>query len=190
MANQPTIPDESELVRRSQSGDQDAFGTLVQRTYRLVIHVAYRTTNDAVLAEEIAQETYLKAWRALPRFKVKDGGSFKAWVCRIAVNTATDAGRRARPTVELDPYMMVSNIHDPETAYLRQERDQTIRQAVMALSEGSREALILREYGGLSYREIAEVLQIPIGTVMSRLNYGRQQLKGALRPWLDEESEP
>ena len=181
--------DEYELVRRSQSGDQDAFGVLVQRTYRLVINVAYRTTGNAVLAEDIAQDAYLKAWRALPRFRTKDGGGFKAWVCRIAVNTAIDAGRRARPTVELEPYMLVSSTRDPEAAYLHQERDRIVRQAVVALPEGSRAVLILREYGELSYREIADVLQIPIGTVMSRLNYGRQHLKKTLPPMLEEESE-
>ncbi|HEY63072.1 MAG TPA: sigma-70 family RNA polymerase sigma factor [Caldilineae bacterium] len=178
---------EAELIRRSQQGDEQAFGELVRRYYRLVVSVAYRLCNDPQLAEDIAQETFLKAWQALPRFhtqrKDKDSTSLRAWLCRIAVNTAIDEMRRQRPTVGLEEVTL------PDATQATESIDQTldaevVRSAIARLPERSRAALILREYEGLSYQEIAEALDIPIGTVMSRLNYARKRLREELENYL------
>ena len=171
---------ESQLVARSQEGDKEAFGELVRRYQRLVVGIAYRMSGDASLAEDAAQDAFLRAWRQLSRFQYRGRGSFRAWLCRIVTNITTDRLRRARPMVSLDALSLPGG-PGPDETYLRNEEAQRVREAVLRLPEASRAALILREYEGLSYREIAEALNIPLGTVMSRLNYARKKLRQELR---------
>ncbi len=172
---------EAEQIRRSQQGDEQAFGELMRHYYRLVVSIAYRLCNDPQLAEDIAQDTFLKAWQALPRFRPRgeEVTGFRAWLCRIAVNTAIDEMRRQRPVTDLDQVPLTGGTR-PAEAFERVEDAEAVRAAIARLPERSRAALILREYEGLSYQEIAEALDIPIGTVMSRLNYARKRLREEL----------
>jgi len=107
-------------------------------------------------------------------------------VYRIATNAALDVLRRERETVDVDALSLASSDEGPEATVERGERGERVRQAVLALPPASRVVLMLREYEGLSYREIADTLGIPIGTVMSRLNYARNRLRKSLAPYLEE----
>ncbi|MDY6893074.1 MAG: sigma-70 family RNA polymerase sigma factor [Chloroflexota bacterium] len=179
--------DDEELIASSQTGDKGAFGELVRRYRGRVQATACRFCGDPQLAEDIAQETFIKIWRNLFRFRT---GSFKSWVYRITVNTAIDHARRTRPTVAIEDIPLAAPGDNPEAAALHTERAQVIRQAVLSLPPHSRAALILREYEDLSYKEIAAVLNIPLGTVMSRLNYARNRLRADLAPLLEEAHAP
>ena len=105
---------------------------------------------------------------------------------RIATNAAVDALRRERETVDIDALSLSNSVEGPETTLVGEERGERVRQAVLALPPASRAVLVLREYEDLSYREIANTLGIPIGTVMSRLNYARNRLRETLAPYLEE----
>lgn len=170
---------ESEWIARAQAGDKAAYGQIVQRYQRLVISVAYHQGLDLAAAEDAAQEAFIKAWLALPRFRQPAGrasGGLRAWLCRIAINTAADIRRRTRPTDELDEDAP-DDESDPEAQAETRATIQVMRRALAQLPPASRAALTLREYEGLSYAEIADVLGIPLGTVMSRLNYARGRLR-------------
>ncbi len=170
--------DERMWVVRAQAGDQAAFGLLVQRYYRLAVSVAYHQGLDLASAQDAAQEAFVKAWLALPRFR-ESAGTFRAWLCRIVANAARDALRRERPAGELDE-ALADDRADPAGRAEEHSQAQAVREALAQLPEASRTALVLREYEGLSYAEIAAALDIPIGTVMSRLNYARGRLRELL----------
>jgi RNA polymerase sigma-70 factor (ECF subfamily) len=170
--------DEHDQLVRAQAGDKAAYGQLVQRYRRLIVSVACHQGLDLVAAEDAAQETFIKAWLALPRFR-ESAGSLRAWLCRIAINTAMDLHRRARQAIELGEDVAAREANPAEQAEVN-EQTQTVRQALAQLPPASRTALILREYEGLSYAEIASTLNIPLGTVMSRLNYARGRLREQL----------
>ncbi|MCP4519385.1 MAG: sigma-70 family RNA polymerase sigma factor, partial [Delftia sp.] len=110
---------------------------------------------------------------------------FCNWVYRIAINAALDALRRERETVDVDGMPLAAEGKGPEAALQGKQRDDMVRQAVLALPPASRGVLVLREYQGLAYREIADTLNIPIGTVMSRLSYARKRLRETLAPYLE-----
>ena len=173
---------EADLVTMAQSGDRAAYGELVRRCQSSVVGVVYRMCGDPHLAEDAAQEAFVKAWTRLSDFTPRDGSGLKAWLCRIAINTALDALRRQKHTVGTP--LMGEALQDdnpgPEAAALRAEQVSEVQQAVLALPEASRAVLVLREYEGLSYRQIAGTLDIPLGTVMSRLNYARSRLRETL----------
>jgi RNA polymerase sigma-70 factor, ECF subfamily len=171
---------EADLLDRSRRGDQTAYGELVKRYYRLVITVAARTGVAGDAAQDVAQEAFLRAWQQLPGFRPQGDHSFRAWLCRICRNLAIDALRRGRPHSELDEGLAGGGTDNPATAYLRDEAAAEVRALVEQLPEACRIALVLREYEGLSYGEIAHALNIPPGTVMSRLNYARTALRKAL----------
>jgi len=178
-----TTADETGLVSKAQAGDREAFGELV-RCYRVrVINVVYHMCGDANLAEDAAQEAFIRAWQHLLDFQPHS--SFRNWLYRIAVNTALDISRRERPDVDVESLELASPGENIEADLEQQERSRQIRQAVLGLPQASRGVLILREYEGLSYREIAETLDISIGTVMSRLNYARTRLAEILRPLME-----
>lgn len=183
------IPDaeaEAALVARAQSGDRNAYGELVRRHHTGVINVIYRMCGDVELAQDTAQEAFVQAWLHLPSFR--PGTSLRNWLYRIAVNAAIDALRReARISgLDIETLPMPDPQAGPEAALLQKERQVTVQQAVLGLTEASRSVLVLREYGGLSYQEIAATLNIPLGTVMSRLNYARRQLKQSLQPHFNQ----
>jgi len=172
--------DEAALVSQAQAGDRAAFGELVYLHRAGVINVVYRLCGDAQLAEDAAQEAFIRAWQHLPAYQPRS--PFRNWLYRIATNVALDTLRRERQTITLEAVQLRSATTGPEAACERSERAEGVRAAVLALPPASRTVLVLREYEGLSYREIAETLGIPIGTVMSRLNYARTQLAASLAP--------
>jgi len=173
--------DEQDLIAHAQAGDRRAFGELVCLHYDSVVRVVYRLCSDAQIAEDAAQEAFMRAWINLPGYQPR--APFQSWLYRIAVNAALDALRR-KPEERLETseesLMMAEKSPSPETAYLEKEQADFLQGAVRALPEASRAVLVLREYGELSYSEIAAVLEIPVGTVMSRLNYARNRLRETL----------
>jgi RNA polymerase sigma-70 factor (ECF subfamily) len=181
---------EAELIFHAQTGSKAAFNDLVCLYHQRVIHVVYRMCGDAPLAEDAAQVAFLNAWRRLPQFRMNMPGqpetSFRNWLFRIAINAALDILRRQKPQVDLENVSLADPGDGIERSLELQERTRRVRQAVMALPEASRAVLVLREYEGLSYREIAETLDIPVGTVMSRLSYARSLLAQSLRDYLEE----
>lgn len=142
-----------------------------------VVRTAFGLVGSLERAEDVAQDVFMRVWRKLPSYV--ETGAFRSWLQRITVNVAIDALRRQPELVELDPEVAD---HDPrpEQLALRAEGQARLRQAVMALPPKARAALVLREFEELSYQEIAEALQVPMGTVMSRLNYARRALRQAL----------
>lgn len=174
---------EHDLIVRAQQGDRAAFGELVRLHHNGVINVVYRMCGDANLAEDAAQEAFIRAWQHLPKYKPRS--PFRNWVYRIATNVALDVLRRERETVDVDDVPLATQEDGPDVALEKSERGERVRQAVLALPPASRAVLVLREYEGLSYQEIAETLGIPIGTVMSRLNYARSQLRKSLSSYLE-----
>jgi RNA polymerase sigma-70 factor (ECF subfamily) len=178
----PLRPDR-ELIAASKDGDRGAFGTLVLRYRRLVLSVAYRVCGDEGLADDIAQETFVRAWEKLGSFRAE--GNWRGWICRIASNLTIDALRRQHPQVELAALSLVAPGQGPESQVLSDERAVAVRSAILCLPMRARMALVLREYEGMSYAEIAEALDIPLGTVKSRLNDARRRLGEALAPYME-----
>ncbi len=172
---------EKEMVVLAQQGDRNAFGELVRRHYQGMVRVVYQMCGDAALAEDATQEAFIRAWVNLPSFQPT--APIRSWLYRIAINAALDVLRK-KPEISIEEEQ-VSMITDqnagPESALMEKERTAMIQQAMKDLPEASRSVLVLREYGELSYQEISKVLDIPIGTVMSRLNYARNRLREILR---------
>jgi len=169
--------EESRFIARSIAGDKAAFGYLVEQYQRFACSIAYRMTGQPDLAEDLAQEAFLRAWLNLPR--LRGAGQFRVWLGRIVTNVTIDYLRTRRPEAALDE-RLPAGAESPPAQVVRNETQETVRQAILALPEQSRAALILREYEGLSYKEIAAILDIPLGTVMSRLHYARGKLREAL----------
>jgi RNA polymerase sigma-70 factor (ECF subfamily) len=174
---------EAELIAQAQQGDRGAFGQLVRRHRGGVINVVYRMCGDANLADEAAQEAFIRAWQHLPGYRPRS--PFRNWLYRIATNSARDALRREVRTVDIDTVSVTDSTQGPQAAVEAQELGERVQQAVLSLPPASRAVLVLREYEGLSYKEIADTLGIPIGTVMSRLNYARNLLRESLGPYVE-----
>lgn len=182
--NTGVIPaEELEWIRRAQGGDRQAFGELVLHYRAGVVNVVYRLCGDAELAEDAAQEAFIRAWRHLPKYR--PDAPFRNWLYRIATNVALDTLRSERETADVDTLPLVARAPGPEAVAEQNERAALVQRAVLSLPEASRVVLILREYEGLSYQEIADLVQIPIGTVMSRLNYARTRLRDMLKECLE-----
>lgn len=176
-------PNELRWIVAAQQGDRQAFSELVHRYREGVINVVYRMCGDANLAEDAAQEAFIRAWQHLPRYQPRS--PFRNWLYRIANNAALDALRREKQTTDIEDVSLMATTIGPEAAAERSERAEYVREAVLSLAPASRAVLILREYEGLSYKEIADTLNIPMGTVMSRLNYARTKLREMLRAYLE-----
>jgi RNA polymerase sigma-70 factor (ECF subfamily) len=179
----PPAEIELELITQAQQGDRQAFGELVRCHREGVVNVVYRMCGNADLAEDAAQEAFIRAWKHLPSYRPRS--PFRNWVYRIATNVALDMLRLKRETVDINALSLATSDEGPEARVEREERGERVRQAVLALPPASRAVLVLREYEELSYREIADTLGIPIGTVMSRLNYARNRLRESLTPYLE-----
>lgn len=182
---------EQGLVTQAKAGDRRAFGDLV-RLHRVgVVNVAYRMCGDAALAEDAAQECFIRAWSHLHQFRgpPEAQNAFRNWLYRIATNCALNLLRQDHRgsvvEVQAAELPLADPRQGPEGRVEESERAQVVQQAVLALPEASRVVLILREYEGLSYREIAQALDIPVGTVMSRLNYARGQLRERLARYME-----
>jgi RNA polymerase sigma-70 factor (ECF subfamily) len=174
-----TAETETGLVEQARQGDRSAFGELVRHHHAGMVNVVYRMCGDAGLAEDAAQEAFLRAWLHLSTFR--PGSSLRNWLYRIAVNEALDVLRRERRAPQgLETVPAADPEPGPERALLRRERAGRVQQAILSLTDANRAVLVLREYGGLSYQEISTALDIPIGTVMSRLNYARNRLRELL----------
>jgi len=180
--------EERAWLRAAQRGDKAAFGQIVRRYHRLVVSVAWRLSGDPELANDVAQETFLAAWLGLPSFRPEGDASLRAWLCRIAHNRAVDALRSRRPQVSFDRLTLVSESDRgglPVVDSVEVQRAETrpaVQAAVLALPDDLRAVIVLREFEGLSYAEIAAALAIPPGTVMSRLHTARRRLAVALAP--------
>jgi RNA polymerase sigma-70 factor (ECF subfamily) len=171
---------ETELVTRAQSGDRNAFSTLVCSHAHGVLNVVYRMCGDMQVAEDAAQEAFIQAWLRLQSYRPQ--ASFRNWLYRIAVNTAIDMLRKEKRILPgaVEDLNLTDASPGPETLVTHSERTEMVQDAVLALPDASRAVLVLREFEGLSYQEIAEALDIPVGTVMSRLNYARKLLREKL----------
>lgn len=182
----PQPETEAALIAKAQTGDRNAYGELVRQHHLQVINVVYRMCGDTQLAEDAAQDAFIQAWLNLPAFR--PGTSLRNWLYRIAVNAALDVLRRApqMPLADFDELLVSDSQAGPEAALLQKERSLAVQRAISSLPEASRAVLVLREYGGLSYQEISSALDIPLGTVMSRLNYGRDRLKAILSPEMSD----
>lgn len=179
-----TTEGETDLIARAQQGDREAYGELVRLHQAAVIAVVYRMCGDARLAEDASQEAFIQAWLHLPGYQPRS--CLRNWLYRIAINAALDVMRRERGTEDIDDHdsIIMDPQSGPETVLLQKEKALWVKHALLSLSETNRSVLVLREYGGLNYREIAAALDIPLGTVMSRLNYARERLRNSLKPLL------
>jgi RNA polymerase sigma-70 factor (ECF subfamily) len=176
----PSPANEAELVTRAQNGDRNAFSELVRSHAQGVLNVIYRMCGNMQVAEDAAQETFIQAWLRLPSYRPRS--SLRNWLYRIAVNTAIDTLRKEKRILpgEIENLNLADTEPGPEALYASAQRTEMVQEAVLRLPDASRAVLVLREFEGLSYKEIAEALEIPVGTVMSRLNYARKLLKEEL----------
>lgn len=186
---------DSELVARVQAGDKTAFDLLVLKYQHRIVQLVYRYIKDPVEAQDVAQEAFIKAYRALPEFRGES--AFFTWLYRIAVNAAKNHLdlRNRRPgddaDLDVDDAEQIASIgrlksfDTPERILLSEEMAETILAAFDDLSEDLRTAISLRELEGMSYEEIAEVMQCPVGTVRSRIFRAREAIDQRLRPLLD-----
>jgi RNA polymerase sigma-70 factor (ECF subfamily) len=179
--------DETLLVGRARRGDQAAFCELVERHQRRVYATALRIVRRHDLADDVAQEAFVRAWQSLSSFEL--GRPFGPWIARIARNQALNALRsraeRAEPLPE-GPHEPVDPARDPLDSVLDGEAGDVVGRALACLPDDQRRVLVLRASAELSYQEIAEELGIAQGTVMSRLSRARQRLRELLAPWLAE----
>ena len=183
------------LVVRAQQGDKKAFGMLVEKYHRKLGRLLGRMIRDQAEVEDVVQESFIKAYRALPNFR--GDSAFYTWLYRIGINTAKNylvsMGRRPQVMQEVEiedvenfegGYEMRTT-DTPETALMTKQIAQTVNDTVAALPEELRTAITLREIEGLSYEEIATLMQCPIGTVRSRIFRARETISEKLKPLLD-----
>ncbi|MCE5394080.1 MAG: RNA polymerase sigma factor RpoE [Acidithiobacillus sp.] len=185
------------LVRRVQKGERRAFDLLVQKYQHKVVALVARFVRQPEEAEDIAQEAFVKAYRALPNFR--GDSAFYTWLYRIAVNTAKNhlvaQGRQVSladvETEEAEQFDSADGLREydtPEGILLSKEIAQHIDKALKALPSDLREAVTLRELEGLSYDEIAQVMDCPVGTVRSRIFRAREAIAKVLAPLLEQNS--
>jgi RNA polymerase sigma-70 factor (ECF subfamily) len=176
--------DDHDLIACAQQGDRQAFTELVCRHQNSIVSLTYRMCGDLRLAEDAAQEAFVRVWQNLNSYKPQY--AFRSWLYRIAANAALDSLRRERPTADLASLSLADSQATPEQSAEENQRAAHVRRAIAHLSPPLRVVLILREYQELTYREMAEALDIPVGTVMSRLNSARIQLRRELLILLEE----
>jgi RNA polymerase sigma-70 factor, ECF subfamily len=189
------------LVERTVAGDQKAFELLVLKYQRRIERLIGRMVRDVDLVEDIAQETFIRAYRALAQFRGE--AQFYTWLYRIAVNTA----KKALGDLKRDPLVSetalrggdeedetsgveneLTTAETPETVLAAKEIGAAVNSAMEALPEELRQAVTLREIEGLSYEEIAEVMNCPIGTVRSRIFRAREAISARIKPLLENQS--
>jgi RNA polymerase sigma-70 factor, ECF subfamily len=197
-APNPSADADAVLVDRAKRGDVTAFEMLVVKYQRRIERLIGRMVRDVDLVPDIAQESFIRAYRALPQFR--GDSAFYTWLYRIAVNTA----KKTLMDLKRDPLVLestragddegeetsraeteLSDGETPEALLASKEIAATVNAAIEALSEDLRQAIVLREIEGLSYEEIAEAMNCPIGTVRSRIFRAREAIATRLRPLLD-----
>jgi RNA polymerase sigma-70 factor (ECF subfamily) len=185
---------DQQLVERVQAGDKTAFDLLVRKYQHRVLKLVSRFVSDAAEAEDVAQEAFLKAYRALASFR--GDSAFYTWLYRIAINTAKNAlvSNRRRPVdfdldlqdpEQYDRHARLKEGDTPEGVLLTEEIRSVVERAMEQLPEDLRTAIVLREIEGLSYEEIAEAMDCPVGTVRSRIFRAREAIDRKLKPLLD-----
>jgi RNA polymerase sigma-70 factor, ECF subfamily len=185
---------DAELVKRVQAGDKKAFDVLVQKYQHKLVKLILRYVQDPVESLDVAQEAFIKAYRALPNFRGES--SFYTWLYRIGINTAKNhlvAQGRRPPDSDVDiqdaeQYDVDARLKEqdtPEGLAQRDEIERVIFDAIEALPEDLRTAITLRELEGLSYEEIAQAMDCPVGTVRSRIFRARDAIDKRLRPLVD-----
>jgi RNA polymerase sigma-70 factor (ECF subfamily) len=186
---------DKELVLRIQRGDRDAFDNLVQKYQHKIIMLVNRYVKDPHEAQDIAQESFIKAYRALGNFR--GDSAFYTWLYRIAINTAKNylvsrSRRSAEYTVdvlEAEQVVNAQQLHGmdtPEQELLNEEIIAVIQSAIDGLPEEMRSAIMLREFEGMSYEEISQAMDCPVGTVRSRIFRAREAIDVKLKPLLDK----
>jgi RNA polymerase sigma-70 factor (ECF subfamily) len=187
-----TAADETDLVRAAQAGDSRAFGEIVTRYQRAIYRVAYGFTRIPADADDLAQETFVRAYQAIGRFRV--GEPLYPWLARIASNLALSLlrSRRRKPETALEPLMEAGQQwgteEDPGRGVIDRERKKHLEQALAELKPEHQAVLVLRGVEEKSYEEIAKTLNVPLGTVMSRLSRARAELRARLAAKTGESS--
>jgi RNA polymerase sigma-70 factor (ECF subfamily) len=186
---------DQELVARAQRGDKRAFGLLVEKYQRKLARLLSRFVRDPAEVEDVTQEAFIKAYRALPAFR--GDSAFYTWLYRIGINTAKNylmaLGRRAPTSTEIEAEEaegyedaeQLRDINTPESVLLSNEIAATVNATIAELPEELRTAIQLREIEGMSYEDIARIMDCPIGTVRSRIFRAREAIAERLRPLLD-----
>ena len=171
---------ETDLISWAKNGDRNAFSELVCIHAEGVRNVIYRMCGDVQIAEDAAQETFIQAWLHLASYRTQ--ASFRSWLYRIAVNAAIDMLRKEKRILpgSLEDLQLKDSQPGPEARFAQEEQASLIQKAIISLPEACRVVLVLREYEEMAYQEIADTLNIPVGTVMSRLNYARKVLRDKL----------
>jgi RNA polymerase sigma-70 factor (ECF subfamily) len=183
------------LVEKVQQGDKQSFDVLVLKYQNKIIQLVYRYVHDPDEAMDVAQEAFIKAYKAIDRFR--GDSAFYTWLYRIAINTAKNhlvaSGRRppqgdieAQDAEQYDGASGLKEYATPERMLLKDEIQATVARAIDELPDDLRTAITLRELEGLSYEEIAQTMECPIGTVRSRIFRARDAIDTKLRPLLDE----
>jgi RNA polymerase sigma-70 factor (ECF subfamily) len=190
---------DAELVARVQRGDKQAFNLLVIKYQRKILRLLSRMIRDPADLEDVAQEAFIKAYRALPQFRGES--AFYTWLYRIAINTARNwlSSVGKRPSVPnaiesddgetFNETDSLSDISTPESMVASREIAETVNAAIEELPEDLRTAIVLREIEGMSYEDIAQTMACPIGTVRSRIFRAREAIAQRLRPILDTDAE-
>ena len=187
---------DKQLVAKVQKGDQRAFDMLVLKYQHKIFGLISRYVNDADEVQDVAQEAFIKAYRALPKFR--GDSAFYTWLYRIAINTAKNhlVSRSRRPPgsdveVEDAEYYegggALRDIASPESALFGAELKQVVERAISALPDDLRTAVTLREFDGLSYEDIADIMDCPVGTVRSRIFRAREAIDKQVREQMDAE---
>jgi len=183
-----------QLVARAQSGDKRAFELLVEKYQRKLARLLSRFIRDPAEVEDVTQEAFIKAYRALPAFR--GDSAFYTWLYRIGINTAKNylmaMGRRAPTSTEVEAEEaegfeegeQLRDINTPESLLLSNEIAQTVNSTIEQLPEELRTAIQMREIEGMSYEDIAKAMDCPIGTVRSRIFRAREAIAEQLRPLL------
>jgi RNA polymerase sigma-70 factor, ECF subfamily len=185
---------DQQLVERAQRGDKQAFELLVSKYQRKLARLLSRFIRDSTEVEDVTQEAFIKAYRALPAFR--GDSAFYTWLYRIGINTAKNylvaMGRRAPTTTDIDSEEaegfedgdQLRDLNTPENELASRQIAETVNQTLAELPEELRTAITLREIEGLSYEDIANIMNCPIGTVRSRIFRAREAIAARLRPLL------
>lgn len=185
---------DQQLVERAQRGDKQAFELLVSKYQRKLARLLSRFIRDTTEVEDVTQEAFIKAYRALPSFR--GDSAFYTWLYRIGINTAKNylvaMGRRAPTTTDIDSEEaegfedgdQLRDLNTPENQMMSRQVAETVNQTLEELPEELRTAITLREIEGLSYEDIANIMNCPIGTVRSRIFRAREAIAERLRPLL------
>ena len=185
---------DQDLVRRVQQGDKSAFDLLVLKYQHKIVHLVNRYVKDQHEAQDVAQDTFIKAYRAIAEFR--GDSAFYTWLYRIAINTAKNyllsRSRRhfdyevdVQDAEQVEMASQLKELDTPDTLIMNEQIVETIKLAIANLPEDMRVAITLREFEGMSYEEIADAMDCPIGTVRSRIFRAREAIDEKLKPLLD-----